>query len=181
MSRIGKKSIKLPKGVSAEQQDCKIIIKGPKGNLVVEMIEGFILQKEEDNLSLAIKDENQRKKLNAFHGLYGSLLQNAVVGVSEGFSKTLNLEGVGYRANLAGNVLNLAMGYSHPVQFTAPQDIKLEVPNQTTIIVSGIDKQEVGQVAANIREIRKPEPYKGKGIKYKDETVRRKAGKTGKK
>ena len=186
MSRIGKQVIKTKKTVSVEKSPdgSSITVKGPKGVLSVPFDENFSLEILPDGVSISINntgDNRKAKSLGAFHGLYSSLLKNAVTGVTDGFTKTLEIIGVGYKTQLQGKKLVLNMGFSHQVEFVPPDGIELQVPVQTTVVVSGMDKQLVGQVAANIRKIRKPEPYKGKGIRYSSEVVRRKAGKTGKK
>ena len=176
MSRIGKKPITIPKGVTVSQNGQSIKIKGPKGELFNEV---------HPNISVQIKDEeilvtrpNDLKENKALHGLTRALIQNNVDGVSKAYVKTLDIVGVGYRAELKGANLLLNIGYSHPIFFMPPEGVTLQTPVQTQIVISGIDKQLVGMVAAKIRSIRQPEPYKGKGIKYSDEHIVRKAGKT---
>ncbi|QGU00793.1 LSU ribosomal protein L6p (L9e) [Candidatus Syntrophocurvum alkaliphilum] len=177
MSRIGKKPISLPKGVELKVEDNKVTVKGPKGELS-QNIPAVITVSQEDNV-VKVSRPNDLKKNRAFHGLSQALIANMVEGVSKGFEKKLELVGVGYRAQMQGNKLVLNVGYSHPVEIEAPAGIEFEVPANTKITVKGIDKQLVGNTAADIRAIRKPEPYKGKGIKYENEVIRRKAGKAG--
>lgn len=176
MSRIGKKPVSIVKDVKIKHDNNLLEVTGPKGTLSVKMDKDISAVVENNELVFTRKDESKKNK--ALHGLYRALTQNMVTGVTDGFSKKLELVGIGYRAELKGTTLVLMLGYSHPIVFNAPKGIKLELPNQNTIIISGIDKQLVGLVAAKIREFRLPEPYKGKGIKYDTETVRRKAGKT---
>ncbi len=175
MSRIGKQPVLLPAGVEVTIQDRQVTVKGPKGELKHEFLPEVKISQEGDVLKVE-KTEETRDAAARF-GLSRTLLSNMVVGVSEGFTKTLEIVGVGYRAALKGTDLDLQLGYSHPVAIKAPEGISFELPSQTQIIVKGIDKQLVGQVAADIRKLRKPEPYKGKGIRYKDEHIRRKLGK----
>lgn len=179
MSRIGKMPIVLPAGVEATVDNHVIEIKGPKGVLRQEIDPAISVEQVESEL--LVKRPNDNKRNRSLHGLYRSLIQNMVTGVSEGYEKKLRIEGVGYRANKEGNKLNLQLGYSHPIQMEDPQGITVEVPTQTEIIIRGIDRQQVGNYAAKIRAWREPEPYKGKGIRYHDEIVRRKEGKAGKK
>lgn len=176
MSRIGKKPIEIPGSVKIDIKDKEISVTGPKGTLKMN-ITGDVKVNIEGN-ELTFSRDNDQKKNKALHGLYRALMMNMIVGVTEGYSKKLELVGVGYKADLKGNLLVLALGYSHPIIFAAPSDIKIEVPIPTNIIISGIDKQLVGAVASKIRSFREPEPYKGKGIKYDTEKIRRKAGKT---
>jgi large subunit ribosomal protein L6 len=177
MSRVGNNPIPLPDGVEVSVGGSAVTVKGPKGTLNTSFDERVSVAVEDGVVTLS--RANDERQSRALHGLSRALLNNMVVGVSEGFSKELRTEGVGYRANLQGRRLELQVGYSHPVHIEAPEGISFEVPDQTRIIVSGIDKQLVGQVAAEIRQVRPPEPYKGKGIRYVDEYVRRKAGKAG--
>ena len=177
MSRIGLTPIALPGGVEVSQKGSHVTVKGPKGSLSQSMDERFEVSVDDGVLSLARSDDETDTK--ARHGLYRSLISNMVVGVSQGYSKELQTVGIGYRAALKGRSLELQVGFSHSVVVDAPDGVDFEVPEPTKIIVSGIDKQLVGQVAANIRKVRPPEPYKGKGIRYSDEYVRRKAGKSG--
>lgn len=179
MSRIGKLPISVPVGVTITVgDDHTVTVKGPKGQLSEKISSRMTL--EEENGVLTIKRLSDEKQDRALHGLSRSLIHNMVVGVTTGFVKNLEIMGVGYRAQKQDNKLVLNVGYSHPVEFVEPENIQFEVPAPNKIIVKGISKQQVGQIAANIRAARPPEPYKGKGIKYDTETVRRKEGKTGK-
>ncbi len=179
MSRIGKMPIPLPNGVSIEVNGNNVTVKGPKGTLSQRFPAGMTFQ-QEGNV-LRVQRASDSREHRAAHGLTRALLNNMVLGVSKGFSKTLEIEGVGYRAEMQGNTLVLNVGYSHPVLFEPPQGIQYAVENRNkTIVVSGIDKQLIGELAARIRRTRPPEPYKGKGIRYTQEVIRRKAGKTGK-
>ncbi len=179
MSRIGKSIITVPSGVDVTISGQTIKVKGPKGELTHQMHEG--LSAELDDGVLSVSRSTDVTSLRALHGLNRSLINNMVIGVSEGFIKKLEIVGVGYRAAANGdNKLDMALGFSHPVQVTAPAGVTFEVPEPTRISVIGIDKQAVGQVAAEIRALRKPEPYKGKGVRYAGEKVVRKAGKAGK-
>lgn len=177
MSRIGKAPIELPSGVELTTEGNVVVVKGPKGSLRQE-IDPRVSLSIDDGVVSVVRDNDDRE-VRALHGLYRALIANMVIGVSTGYSKELQAVGVGYRGSLKGNTLELQVGYSHPVSIEAPEGITFEVPEPTKFIVSGIDKQLVGQVAANIRAVRPPEPYKGKGIRYADEYVRRKAGKAG--
>jgi large subunit ribosomal protein L6 len=177
MSRIGKAPVELPGGVSVELADRAVKVAGPKGEMTVPVGRGVRVQQEDRNL--VVRRNSDAPPDRAMHGLTRSLIQNAVTGVTDGFTRTLNITGVGYRAALQGRDVNLQVGYSHPVAIAPREGIEFEVPNATTIVVRGIDKQQVGQMAAEIRKIRPPEPYKGKGIRYSDEQVRRKVGKAG--
>ena len=179
MSRIGKQPIEIPSGVEVTIDGLNVKVKGKNGEDSLTLSKNVKLEQVENELHLTIP-ENYTKQENIDHGLYRSLLNNMVVGVSEGYQKTLQIEGTGYRANKQGKNLVLNLGYSHQVTMPDPEGIETEVPNDRTIIVKGYNKQLVGQHAANIRAKRKPEPYKGKGVRYADEYVRRKAGKTGK-
>ncbi|MEI2698674.1 MAG: 50S ribosomal protein L6 [Microthrixaceae bacterium] len=179
MSRIGKAPISIPSGVDVQISSTSITVKGPKGELSRELPELVSVSQDGDTLQVSRVDDTRSAR--AMHGLIRSLVNNMVVGVTEGFRKELDIVGVGYRAQAKGsNALELALGFSHPVSVTAPDGIEFVVPQPTRIEVHGIDKQLVGQVAADIRAWRKPEPYKGKGVRYVDEHVRRKAGKAGK-
>lgn len=179
MSRIGKQPISLPKGVSVEMKGMMVTVKGPKGQLSQTFPPEMTVEQEDGVLSVKRPSDNRQHR--ALHGLSRALLNNMVVGVSEGFSKTLMIEGVGYRAEMSGKNLVLNLGYSHPITYPPPQDISFEVEDRgKRVIITGIDKQAVGQIAAVIRKQRPPEPYKGKGVRYSDETIRRKAGKAGK-
>ena len=177
MSRIGKAPINLPAGVEVKYDDDAVVVKGPKGSLS-QLIDPRIGISIDDGVVTVSRDSEDRE-VRALHGLSRALIANMVLGVSDGYSKELQAVGVGYRGALKGKTLELQVGYSHPVAIEAPEGITFEVPEPTKFIVSGIDKQLVGQVAANIRAVRPPEPYKGKGIRYADEYVRRKAGKAG--
>lgn len=179
MSRIGLKPITIPSGVEVKvDSDNKVVVKGPKGTLEQQINKAMIIKIEDNQIN--VSRPSDRKEHRSLHGLSRTLIDNMIVGVSEGYSKTLEIVGVGYRAQKQGNKLNLNLGFSHPVEMEDPAGIEVEVPNNTQIIVSGIDKQAVGNYAAVIRAWRKPEPYKGKGIKYAGERIRRKEGKTGK-
>jgi large subunit ribosomal protein L6 len=177
MSRIGKAPIDLPSGVEAKVTGNAVEVKGAKGTLT-QVVDPLISVSVDDGI-VTVARANEERSTKALHGLYRSLINNMVVGVSEGYIKELTAVGVGYRATLKGKNIELQVGFSHPVNIDAPDGITFEVPEPTRIIVIGIDKQKVGQTAANIRSVRPPEPYKGKGIRYKDEHVRRKAGKAG--
>jgi len=176
LSRIGKKPITIPKGVTVSQSGQNIKIKGPKGELQNEIHPNITVQIKDDEI--IVTRPNDLKENKALHGLTRALLQNNVDGVITAYTKTLDIVGVGYRAELKGSNLLLNIGYSHPIFFIPPEGITLQTPVQTQIVITGIDKQLVGLVAAKIRSIRQPEPYKGKGIKYSDEHIVRKAGKT---
>ncbi len=179
MSRIGLKEIQIPKGVEIKiNEDNLVEVKGPKGNLS-QTIDKDMMIKIEDNI-LTVNRPSESKRHRSMHGLSRTLIDNMLIGVTEGYSKTLEIVGTGYRAAKQGNKLVLTLGYSHPLELEDPKGIEVEVPNQNKIIVSGADKQQVGNYAANIRDYRKPEPYKGKGVKYENERIRRKVGKTGK-
>jgi len=180
MSRIGKAPINVPGGVDVAIDGASVTVKGPKGTLSREL-PGAITVRREDS-QLLVERPNDERQNRSLHGLSRTLVSNMVVGVTDGFSKELEIIGVGYRAEaLNPTTLRLALGFSHPVLMEAPEGITFEVPTQTRVIVRGIDKEGVGQVPANIRVVRKPEPYKGKGVRYLGEKVLRKAGKTGKK
>jgi large subunit ribosomal protein L6 len=179
MSRIGKQPIPIPSGVDVTIAGARVTVKGPKGTLEHTIIGDVTAQRQDDEIVVTRADDLRANR--SLHGLTRSLINNMVVGVSEGFSKELEIVGVGYRAQAAGpNALDLQLGFSHPVHFTAPDGVTFEVPAPTRITVRGHDKQVVGQVAADIRKIRKPEPYKGKGIRYAGERIIRKAGKSAK-
>jgi large subunit ribosomal protein L6 len=178
MSRIGKLPIPLPAGVTVAVDGQQVSVKGPKGELALTVSEPIKITLEDNNVIVTRPDDEAKSK--SLHGLTRTLIANNVHGVSTGFIKTLEIVGTGYRAASKGSNLELALGFSHPVVVEPPQGITLTVEGNTKIIVSGIDKQAVGEVAANIRKIRKPEPYKGKGVRYEGEKVRRKAGKSGK-
>lgn len=178
MSRIGKKPISLPKGVEVKKDGSLVTVKGPKGALTKDLPAEINIEQVENELILTRPSDE--KDHRALHGLTRSLLSNMVEGVTNGYEKKLELVGVGYRAQLQGSKLVINIGFSHPVELDPPEGIEFEVPAVTRITVKGIDKQLVGNTAAHIRAIRKPEPYKGKGIKYSDEVIIRKVGKTGK-
>jgi large subunit ribosomal protein L6 len=179
MSRIGKSPIAVPSGVDVTISGERITVKGTKGTLERELPAPITIRQEDGQLS--VERPNDERRSRALHGLTRSLVANMVTGVSEGFAKNLDIVGVGYRANAKGpRTLELALGFSHPVVVEAPEGVTFECPSPTNIVVSGIDKEVVGQVAADIRKWRPPEPYKGKGIRYRDERVIRKAGKAGK-
>ena len=177
MSRVGNAPIALPSGVDVKVDGAAVEVKGPKGTLT-QAVDSSISVSVDDG-TVTIERAGDERNVRALHGLTRALINNMVVGVSEGFSKELTLVGVGYRAALKGKEIELQVGFSHPVSIPAEEGITFEVPEPTKIVVSGIDKQRVGQVAADIRSVRPPEPYKGKGIRYTDEYVRRKAGKAG--
>lgn len=180
MSRIGRMPIAVPAGVTVDiAENNKVTVKGPKGELTRVLPEAMDIKK--DGEEIVVTRPNDLKKNKALHGLTRTLIYNMVVGVTEGYEKVLEVNGVGYRAQKQGKKLVLSLGYSHPVEMEDPEGITVEVPNQTELVVKGIDKQLVGNYAAKIRDWRKPEPYKGKGIKYAGEYIRRKEGKTGKK
>jgi large subunit ribosomal protein L6 len=179
MSRIGKKPIPIPSGVDVSIADGHVAVKGPRGSLELDAPEGIVVSREGDEVIVTRPDDERHHR--ALHGLTRSLVNNMVVGVSDGFVRELEIVGVGYRATAQGpDRIELQVGYSHPVSVQAPEGVTFEVPAPTRIAVRGFDKQLVGQVAADIRKIRKPEPYKGKGIRYSDERVLRKAGKSAK-
>lgn len=177
MSRIGKQPINLPQGVEVLIDDNNLRVKGPKGELS-RLLHKDITVRQEDG-RLLVERPSDNKQHRSLHGLTRTLVNNMVVGVTQGFEKNLELVGVGYRASKQGNKLVLAVGYSHPVEIEPPAGLEIEVPAPTKISVKGIDKEMVGALAANIRSVREPEPYKGKGIKYEGETIRRKVGKAG--
>jgi len=178
MSRIGKAPIPVPSGVDVTIDGNHITVKGPKGTLDRELPGGVTLRREGEEILVERPDDERQTR--ALHGLVRSLVNNMVVGVNEEFVKELEIIGTGYRAALQGSTIDLSLGFSHPVKVDAPQGITFEVPTATRVVVRGVDKEQVGQVAANIRAIRKPEPYKGKGVRYLGEHVARKAGKTAK-
>ncbi len=179
MSRIGRAPITVPSGVTVDITNEQITIKGPKGSLERTIPAPITITQDGDTLSVERPDDERQSR--ALHGLTRTLVSNMVVGVTEGFTKELEIVGVGYRAQAKGpGAIELALGFSHPVNFDAPEGVTFEVPSPTKIVVVGTDKEKVGQVAANIRKIRKPEPYKGKGVRYAGERVLRKAGKAAK-
>ncbi len=175
MSRIGKKPVELPKGVTAEVKGQTIEVKGPKGTRAFTATDDVTLKLEDNAVTVAPRGSSKRARQQ--WGMTRSMVENLTVGVSEGFKKELEIQGVGYRASMQGKTLKLALGYSHDVNFETPDGVTISAPKQTEIVVEGIDQQLVGQVAANIREWRRPEPYKGKGIRYKGEYIFRKEGK----
>lgn len=177
MSRIGKLPIKVPAGVTITIDDDFVTVKGPKGELKQFTMHGINVKQDENQIFVTRVDDQPENR--AKHGLMRSLINNMVIGVTDGFSKKLELHGVGYRVALTGSQLNMNLGFSHPVIYTLPKDISVNV-EQNTITVSGIKKQQVGQVAAEVRALKKPEPYKGKGIRYEGEHIIRKSGKSGK-
>ncbi len=180
MSRIGRMPIAIPAGVTVEvAENNKVTVKGPKGTL--ERVLPAEMDIKVEGGQVVVSRPNDLKKMKSFHGLTRTLIMNMVIGVTDGFEKKLEVNGVGYRASKSGKTLTLNLGYSHPVEMTDPEGVESVVEGQNVIIVKGIDKEKVGQFAAEIRDKRRPEPYKGKGIKYADETIRRKVGKTGKK
>ena len=175
MSRIGKKPIAIPAGVTATTEGQTLTVKGPKGTLSLQMVDEINYDIGQDGIS--VQPANDSQTARSFWGMQRTLVQNLVTGVTEGFTKTLEITGVGYRAAMQGKNLKLQLGYSHDVDFPVPEGIEIKTPDNTTIEISGIDKQAVGQFAAEIRRWRKPEPYKGKGIKYRGEFIFRKEGK----
>mgnify|MGYP000852854721 FL=1 len=178
MSRIGNKPVVIPAGVTIDLKDNTVTVKGPKGELSYTFNQNITLVQNEGEVVFTRPDDSKENK--TIHGTTRAVFNNMVVGVTEGFQRELELIGVGYRAQLQGKKLVLNVGYSHPVEFTPEEGVEIEVPSNTKVIVKGYDKQKVGELAANIRGVRPPEPYKGKGIRYVDEFVRRKEGKTGK-
>lgn len=181
MSRIGKKIIEIPKGVTVDLNNRVVLVKGPLGTEKLELVNGIDVNIQGNELIVVRKNDEGINKIGALHGLSRALISNMITGVSKGFEKNLEINGVGYRATQQNKSVVFQLGYSHNITYTPPEGITVEVLEPTKLRVKGINKQIVGQVAANIRELRKPEPYKGKGIRYKDEYVRKKAGKTGKK
>jgi large subunit ribosomal protein L6 len=179
MSRIGKLPIPVPSGVDVTIDGQQVIVKGPKGTLSHTVVEPIVVERAEDG-TLAVKRPNDERQNRALHGLTRSLVNNLVVGVTDGYEKKLEIYGVGYRVLLRGTDLEFSLGFSHPVKVAPPEGISFTVDGPTRFSVQGIDKQRVGEVAANIRKLRKPDPYKGKGVRYAGEKIRRKVGKTGK-
>lgn len=175
MSRIGKKPVPLPKGVTAQVEGQTISVKGPKGELSLTLVDDVTVTLGDDGLEVAPRDDSKRAR--SMWGMSRSLVDNIVTGVADGFTRTLEINGVGYRAALRGKELQLQLGYSHDVLYPIPDGIQITCPKPTEIVISGIDRARVGQVAAEIRRYRKPEPYKGKGVKYSNETIFRKEGK----
>jgi large subunit ribosomal protein L6 len=179
MSRIGRLPIPVPSGVDVDITDRVVTVKGPKGTLTHTLAEPIVIEKGDDG-ALHVTRPDDEKRSKERHGLSRTLVANMVTGVTDGFSKTLEIVGTGYRVQAKGSDLEFALGFSHPVNIPAPEGITFEVQAPTRFVVRGIDKQQVGEVAANIRKLRKPEPYKGKGVRYQGEVVRRKVGKAGK-
>ena len=175
MSRIGKKPVAIPAGVTATIDGGQLSVKGPKGTLSMSLAP--LISYEVQDGAISVQPANETKAARAFWGMQRTLVQNLITGVTEGFTKTLEITGVGYRANAQGKNLKLQLGYSHDVEYPVPEGITIATPDQTTVHITGMDKQQVGQVAAEIRRWRKPEPYKGKGIKYRGEFIFRKEGK----
>ena len=175
MSRIGKVPVAIPNGVSASIEGSILSVKGPKGTLTMPMLDDISYGIEDDKI--VVKPANETKRARSFWGMHRTLVQNLVTGVTEGFTKTLEITGVGYRAAMQGKNLRLQLGYSHDVNIAVPEGLTVATPDPTTVIISGNDRQKVGQLAAEIRRWRKPEPYKGKGIKYRGEFIFRKEGK----
>ena len=175
MSRVGKKPIVIPKGVQVDIQGKVVSIKGPKGSLNF-VVPSLVEAKKEGEAILVIRKEDTQESRSR-HGLVRNILQNIVTGVTQGFVKSMEIKGVGYRATVKGKILEISLGYSHPIHFTIPEGIEIKVTNQTRIDVHGADRVLVGQVAANLRTLRPPEPYQGKGVRYVDEVIRRKVGK----
>jgi large subunit ribosomal protein L6 len=178
MSRIGKLPIPVPSGVDVQIQGQQVTVKGPKGSLTHVVAEPITVAQDDGTLNVVRPDDERESK--ALHGLSRTLIANMVTGVTAGYTKNLEIVGTGYRVAAKGSDLEFALGFSHPVVVTAPEGITFKVENPTRFAVEGIDKQKVGEVAANIRKLRKPDPYKGKGVRYQGEVIRRKAGKTGK-
>ena len=175
MSRVANSPVEIPKGVETNISDTEIQVKGGKGNLRLVLHNSVAVAHDGDNLSISAKDGS--RQANAMAGTFRSLINNMMLGVSQGFVKKLELQGVGYRAKAEGKKINITVGYSHPINYQLPEGVSAETPSQTEIVISGADKQLVGQVAAEIRDFRPPEPYKGKGIRYVDERVFRKEAK----
>ena len=176
MSRVGKAPIAVPSGVDVQWKGLDVVVKGPKGSLSMRIPDTRITL-ERDRETLRVNRDGEDKRSRAYHGLVNRLIANMIAGVTEGFSKELELRGVGYRAQMQGQNLVLSLGFSHPIVYTPPKGVKVETPDQTRIVVSGIDKQAVGQATANIRAFRPPEPYKGKGVRHLGEYVRMLEGK----
>ncbi|MEE8311512.1 MAG: 50S ribosomal protein L6 [Candidatus Binatia bacterium] len=177
MSRLGKIPLAVPQGVKINASGADVHVEGPKGKLSLSLVSGIELEQGDRGVTVMRRDDSRQQR--AAQGLMRSLVSNMLVGVSEGFSKTLEITGVGYRADAKGSEVHLTLGFSHPIVYQLPEGVKAAVDKQTSVTVSGIDRQLVGEVAAGIRKLRPPEPYKGKGIRYSDEQVRRKAGKAG--
>jgi len=177
MSRVGRKPVPIPTGVQVQVEGQRVTVRGPKGELSWEVDPAIEVRVEDGRV--VVRRSGDQPRLRALHGLTRAIINNMVIGVSQGFEKRLELVGVGYRAQMQGRKLVLSVGYSHPVEIEPPPDVEIQVEGTTQIVVRGIDKQKVGQVAADIRAVRPPEPYKGKGILYAGEVIRRKAGKGG--
>jgi len=177
MSRVGKQPIAIPSGVTVNLSDSEVQVKGPKGQLTCSIPTGITAKVEESKLVFDRADDS--KPARTSHGLARALANNLIVGVSDGFVKKLEIEGVGYRADVKGKSLNLLLGFSHPVEMSIPEGLKVSVDQNTSVTIEGADKQAVGQFAADVRSLRPPEPYKGKGVRYADEHIRRKVGKAG--
>lgn len=173
MSRIGNRKIEVPEGVTVKVENDIVTVTGPKGSLSQKMLKGISLEQEENTITLTRVNDAAK----AMHGTMNALLHNMILGVTKGYEKGLEIIGVGYRFNVAGNKLTINAGYSHPVVMDVPEGLTVEAPSNTEIVVKGIDKVLIGEFAANVRKVRKPEPYKGKGIRYKDEHIQRKEGK----
>ena len=173
MSRIGNRKIEVPEGVTVKVENDIVTVTGPKGSLSQKMLKGISLEQEENTITLTRVNDAAK----AMHGTMNALLHNMILGVTKGYEKGLEIIGVGYRFNVAGNKLTINAGYSHPVVMDIPEGLTVEAPSNTEIVIKGIDKVLVGEFAANVRKVRKPEPYKGKGIRYKDEHIQRKEGK----
>ena len=178
MSRIGKKPVSIPKGVTVKVERGSLHVSAGKAEIRTPLPDGIAAKIEGNEVVLTRDQDTQSKR--ALHGLARALLANGVLGVTTGFTRELDIVGIGYRAQVAGNKLSLSLGFSHPVEYTIPEGIEIRVDKQTHLVVKGVDRQQVGQVAANLRGFRPPEPYKGKGVKYTEEVIRRKAGKVGK-
>lgn len=175
MSRVANNPVDIPKGVETKLTDSHISVKGSKGNLDLQLHQSVGVSQDGDQLKVAAKDGS--RQANALAGTFRALINNMVIGVSQGFQKKLELQGVGYRAKAQGKTVNLTLGYSHPIDYQLPDGITADTPTQTEVVISGVDKQLVGQVAAEIRDFRRPEPYKGKGVRYANERVYRKEAK----
>jgi large subunit ribosomal protein L6 len=178
MSRIGRTPVTIPSGVDVTISGRSVTVKGPRGELSLDVVPPIEIAKSDG--AITVTRPNDEGEIRALHGLSRSLIANMVTGVTEGYSKTLEIVGVGYRVQARGKDLEFSLGFSHPVPVTAPEGITLRVESPTRFVVEGIDKQQVGEVAANIRKLRKPDPYKGKGVRYQGEQIRRKVGKAGK-
>ena len=177
MSRIGKLPVQIPEKVKVEVKDNEVFVEGPKGKLSQKFNQHVAIRVEDGEL--LVERTNETKEARSFHGMYRQLCQNIITGVSQGFSRTLLINGVGYRAEVKGDILNLNLGFSNPIEYFIPENVTITCEGQNKVIVSGIEKQAVGQVSAEIRSLRPPEPYKGKGVKYEDERIVRKIGKSG--